>query len=221
MAGVACASPIAPHGNGVPVLGRTAAQAAAAHEELSEFVSWVGRGRLSVRSIEFRRLDPPFAGRFLPSRGVYLDEDLPVQAVRAVVRHELCHALDASESLSSERLPEIEMLAELLSEAEGAVFDVPLNEMMWRQEAFAEICESLPPLAAQLAGTTCGENNTGEFEDIADWIRSRVWTEGGCGHEKCRWPTHQLSASESWALAGRGFCVRQRRHPGSFLDQWN
>lgn len=162
----------------VEIRGGTDAQVAEARAELEAFDAWIGPGRLEVARVDFNRLREPISGKF--THGLWriqIDDDLPPEEVRTIVRHELCHALDDAEALLEEPHP----LFDPLSEAMYAYLEEHLDGDVRRRrarrersETLATLCE-LGPVATSAFLEPCpGDSPLGT--DVIAWVMDEVWT---------------------------------------------
>lgn len=161
----------------VPVIGGHPDQVDAVRAELEAFESWVGTGRVHVRSIQFVAFDEEVVtGSYDGSDAtIRLNNLLPPDEARITTRHELCHALDDGESLYRSFGEPVDDIADYV-EQRGADFAHLYNATSpWKREAFAEICEALPPLAAELLSQSC--TMTEGSEQAAKRVKELVWTE--------------------------------------------
>jgi hypothetical protein len=153
----------------VPIDGGTEAQRAAARAALLDFDTAIGAGRLALRSISFRELKEPIAGRYHNAR-VDIYEGAPAEVVGDIARHELCHALDDAESLSGG--PQADALERL---AEGPLAHAArYAENHPEHESFALLCEQ-GPIAAGLYASSC----PGDFaatSAVFAWMETAVWS---------------------------------------------
>lgn len=158
-----------------PVVGGSERQRELARLELADFDRAVGAGRLEIPEVRFEPRDAAGSTR-LHTHAVRLDVDLDDDDVRWVLRHELCHALDFEEDLTTPRIPLLDRFADDLF-AEGGFVEperVENDPRLRRSEALAAAC-SLGHLVAQAASTPC-DDDPPVFADLADWLNERVWT---------------------------------------------
>src|SRR5688572_17821611 len=87
-----------------PIVGGTESQRTLVREELAEFDTFVGSGRVRVSEILFTDLKAGSSGGYSRwTKRIELDGELEDLDVRSMLRHELCHALDGRERLYEER----------------------------------------------------------------------------------------------------------------------
>ncbi|MEZ4236744.1 MAG: hypothetical protein R3F59_11430 [Myxococcota bacterium] len=159
----------------VPLEGGSSAQRALAREELFAFDHWAGPDRVKLRSLQFvDSSEVPYAGAYdHDRRRLTLADDL-VGALRTILRHELCHALD-----HQEHLPAAIALDQLSDRLGAAGVDLvpsvrgePLRSR--RSEILASFCES-GPVGAELLQWPC-PGELPEVAGIARHLDQEVWS---------------------------------------------
>lgn len=156
-----------------PITGGTREQVALAREELRAFDQNVGEGRVRVPVVRFE--ESVDRGRIrVHSHLVTLDDDLPPEDVRWILRHELCHALDDAEDLVGESAL-FDDLAEgfFADDDPDAVDDAYPTDRRKRGEALATFC-SLGALPTHALRTGC-RTEPDVLPELADWLMDEVW----------------------------------------------
>jgi len=167
----------------VPIEGASAEQRAVVEEELLAFDEWVGQGRVRLSRVAFKS---EFQGETADYSGVYdhrppsvwLRPQLSGGDLRAVLRHELCHAVDYQDKLLSRSHDAFDGLVEhpppaMSSTLRQEIRDRP-NDRRRRSEVFATICES-GPLATALLLSSC-EPRSWDLVGAAAFLSDEVWT---------------------------------------------
>lgn len=145
----------------VPVVGGTAAERALVAEALDQFDRDIGRDRLSLREVRFGGVSDAFAGSY--RHGVIrLAEGLPADELFQTVRHELCHALDDAEGLSS-------LGEDVFASVE--IDDWYIDREDFEGESFATLCDDGPSIAQVLSVPCSTESEATAYA----WLHEMVW----------------------------------------------
>ncbi|MEN0068327.1 MAG: hypothetical protein AAGA48_39775 [Myxococcota bacterium] len=143
---------------------------------MDAFARWAGQDRVRLRYVEFADLGPR-AGVATTEGVIQLNQVLDgADAIRVAMRHELCHTLDFGEGLSTKALDWLDEFAANLPAASIVPIEGVDPNLQFRAEAFAELCESLTPLAAQVVEQPCAPEEE-LFGTAARWMRQEVWRE--------------------------------------------
>jgi hypothetical protein len=151
----------------VPITGGTQEQRDLVRDELLDFEGWVGHDRVHLAEVRIEDIKEGYDGLWHAKKSlIRLDEE--ASNLRQTARHELCHALDTAEDLSSGR-PLLKSLGQVYTS-----FDEDIDRKP-RREAFAEVCD-LGPLATTLAqSSTCADDNP-ELLQALGYTDEEVWT---------------------------------------------
>lgn len=158
----------------VPIRRGTAEQREAVEQALADFELQTGGGRVEIRKIVFARGD--YGGQYnSASRVIHVHEEIPVDLVPKVVRHELCHALDFQEDLLARKGSPIDAWVDVLLDEEAGLVEERIHRPRRRRsEAFALWCGE-GPLHAALLSESCSDEPL-EVTEVAAWLTEVVWT---------------------------------------------
>ncbi|MEN0067736.1 MAG: hypothetical protein AAGA48_36745 [Myxococcota bacterium] len=176
----------------VAIVGGSEEQRRAVRDEIEAFQRWAGKGRFSLRKVRFRELDD-FYGLYSGNR---IDINVAITSesfVRLVMRHELCHALDDVEEISSQGL-----------------FDAIVSGDQWdvrgrnaaRREGFAQIYELGPDAAWSLSRECSGEPD--KIARLGQALVDKVW-----------------SSTEPWPPARVAYQVSLSLPQSALTPAWN
>lgn len=167
---LACTYPLSE----VRIVGATQAQEEMVRAEISAFEEAAGVGRVRLKVVRFEEL--PELGLYTTNRKLRLDEDLPMDLLGEVFRHELCHALDDQEGLLEEADELWDEVADALDEgATPEILPIERSQRIARSEGMAALCGGGPEVAGLLA-YGCGEDPPW-MEEAYRWLRDVVWRE--------------------------------------------
>lgn len=159
----------------VPIHGGTPEQQRVVRDAIAEFEGWIGPGRVELGRVTFGGIDRG-AGRYWPdARRIRLVEELQGPALRRVVRHELCHAVDHQDDLLNAADPVFDRLVEQVRNDDGH----PLHDVVGRSrrvdrsELFAQLCENGPAWTHVVANPCPGD--PAELAPAAQFIEDEVW----------------------------------------------
>jgi len=156
-----------------PIVGGTESQRTLVTDELLEFDTFVGSGRVRVSEIVFTDLPAGDSGQYSRwTRRIELEGELEDLDVRSMLRHELCHALDDRERIYEEQHVHLDTLADGLL-AESVTHETGRRDR--RAEVFAIFC-ALGALPMRALETTC-EGEPSEVAELAEVVSLGVWRE--------------------------------------------
>jgi hypothetical protein len=160
----------------VPIHGATAEQERVVREAIAEFEGWIGAGRVELGRVTFGGIDRG-AGRYWPdARRIRIEEGLQGSALRRVVHHELCHAVDHQDDLLDAADPVFDRLVDQVrGDDRHPLHDVVgRSRRVDRSELFAQLCENGPAWNHVVANSCPGD--PAELAPAASWIVDEVWT---------------------------------------------
>ncbi|MEZ4236873.1 MAG: hypothetical protein R3F59_12110 [Myxococcota bacterium] len=151
----------------VPITGGTLAERRLVRRELLAFDEAVGSGRVRLASFEIGDVEGAAIGH-LRGRRVTVEPGIVPDDLVAVVRHELCHALDFQEHLTADAPPPLTALEPDLRPMLAAWEDgVPIEETL------AHYCQP-GPFGAQALSEACpGDDPRGTA--LTSWLMEHVW----------------------------------------------
>jgi hypothetical protein len=187
-----------------PIVGGTEPVRQAIRDELATFAEATGRERLPVSRVRVADLGQTIGRYNHVTRSIALDEELDEGRVIEVLRHELCHALDASEQLHQQQPALYDRLARgVFSSPFAEDIDGCEGEGCQRREVFAAYCAHGPWVAHAMA-QRC-EGDPPDAQRVLRSMAAQIWTESEAPQ-----PTSEGSAWASVELDSPEVQVRAR-----------
>jgi hypothetical protein len=159
-----------------PIVGGTEPVRQAIRAELGSFAEATGRAALPVSRVRVADLGQTLGRYNHVTLSIVLDDGLDQTRVIEVLRHELCHALDAREHLHQQQSRLHERLARgVFSSSFAEDIDSCEGSLCQQREVFAAYCAKGPWVAHAMA-QRC-EADPADGQKLLQSMAEQIWTE--------------------------------------------